>query len=61
MSKRFTRRAHYDREVQAIWGEAESKKDLISEQQKARRQVLARQNQELIDQLRARFDSEQTD
>jgi len=61
VTTRATRKAHYDREVRSVWEEAESKRDVISEQQKARRKALARENQELIDKLRAKFASEDLD
>jgi hypothetical protein len=45
--------------MQSLWGEAERQRDLVTDQQRQRRKQLAQKNRELIDQLKARFASEE--
>jgi hypothetical protein len=57
-----SRKAAYERAMREAWDTATEKHDpLVTDEQRARRQALARQNRKLIDQLRARFNSEQVD
>ena len=53
--------APHSKELRSVWEEAEAKRDLISDQQKQRRRQLAQANDELLAQLRARFNAETAD
>ena len=55
-------KAAYEKAMQEAWDTATEKRDpLVTDEQRVRRQALARANQERLAELRARFSSEQVD
>jgi hypothetical protein len=60
MRKQSPHKQAHDQEMRSLWEETEAKRDLVTDQQRQRRKQLAQKNRELIDQLKARFESEET-